>query len=279
MRQLNATCLTIALIACQCCNGASLAGSQTPMARSKWTTANPSSRRRRVVTALHGGGRGDDDNDNNDATWKDYGSDAASLFGNLRVPASLFAGASAGAAFAMPIGASESFRHAIVKRAYAVLMMGSLACQILAVIVATLAMGTITTSRPTKAASLGDYIRDNLELEWTTARLHFLSGILLFVVGSGLRAWVSIACSVVALASLGIIASSTLLAFAFISKVEVGHGGGIFQLAQNYIRLLVGQSRKDPLFAMAFLCSAMTWIYIAFQSPHIIHFTMANVPM
>ena len=37
---------------------------------------------------------------------KDYKSEASSLFGNIRVPAALFAGASAGAAFAMPVAAA-----------------------------------------------------------------------------------------------------------------------------------------------------------------------------
>ena len=35
------------------------------------------------------------------AELKDYGSEMSALFGNIRIPAALFAGASAGAAFAM----------------------------------------------------------------------------------------------------------------------------------------------------------------------------------
>ena len=56
-------------------------------------------RTRSAATSLRSGATGE---------LKDYAGAAGGLFGTYRIPASLFAGASAGAAFAMPILAGEA---------------------------------------------------------------------------------------------------------------------------------------------------------------------------
>ena len=56
-------------------------------------------RTRSAVTSLRSGATGE---------LKDYSGAAGGLFGTYRIPASLFAGASAGAAFAMPIVLGEA---------------------------------------------------------------------------------------------------------------------------------------------------------------------------
>ena len=58
-----------------------------------------SMRTRSAATSLRSGSTGE---------LKDYAGAAGGLFGTYRIPASLFAGASAGAAFAMPILAGEA---------------------------------------------------------------------------------------------------------------------------------------------------------------------------
>ena len=58
-----------------------------------------SMRTRSAATSLRSGGTGE---------LKDYAGTAGGLFGTYRIPASLFAGASAGAAFAMPIVLGEA---------------------------------------------------------------------------------------------------------------------------------------------------------------------------
>ena len=59
----------------------------------------PTMRTRSAATSLRSGATGE---------LKDYAGAAGGLFGTYRIPASLFAGASAGAAFAMPILAGEA---------------------------------------------------------------------------------------------------------------------------------------------------------------------------
>ena len=56
-------------------------------------------RTRSAATSLRSGATGE---------LKDYAGAAGGLFGTYRIPASLFAGASAGAAFAMPIVLGEA---------------------------------------------------------------------------------------------------------------------------------------------------------------------------
>ena len=59
----------------------------------------PAMRTRSAATSLRSGATGE---------LKDQSGTAGSLFGTYRIPASLFAGASAGAAFAMPIVLGEA---------------------------------------------------------------------------------------------------------------------------------------------------------------------------
>ena len=65
----------------------------------------PTMKTRSAVTSLRSGATGE---------LKDYSGAAGGLFGTYRIPASLFAGASAGAAFAMPIvlGEAATLGHA-----------------------------------------------------------------------------------------------------------------------------------------------------------------------
>ncbi len=219
---------------------------------------------------------------------KDYGGDVASLFGNFRIPASLFAGASAGAAFAMPIGAAEEgLRIGFVKRYYALLMIGSLSSQLITIIVSTAAMVTISScgnSRP-KTSSVGELLNQNFELEWTAARLFFNAGLMMFAAGAGLRSWISIGCPVFANAALGFILSSTILCIAFMREMEralmVDDEGNhtssnLFTICLRFVSLLVKHSRQQPLFALSALIASITGGYIILKTPHIIHYLTAT---
>ena len=220
----------------------------------------------KFITELRGGGEA--------PNTKDYSDQAKALFGDIRFPASLFAGASAGAAFAMPLTANDGLRLGLVKRFYALIMMGALSSQLLAIVVATLTVGTITCeSRKLEAAkSVGEFITKNFDVEWTVVRASFLGGILGFVVAAGMRARVTIGCSVFAKATLGIVISATLLAVAFLEEAErEKSGGSIFGLGFKCLKLLAGKARSEPLFAAGLVSSALTWGYLLSQGSHIYH--------
>ena len=125
----------------------------------------------------------------------------------------------------MPLMASaDGLKVGVVKRVYAILMIGSLSSQIVTVVTATLAMGSLAVVEPEMTSGVSDLLRRGYDLEWTTARLNFLSGLIMFAVASGLRARVSIACPVFARAALGIIVSATLLCLAFVATPIAAEG-------------------------------------------------------
>lgn len=189
--------------------------------------------------------------------------------------AALFAGASAGAAFAMPLGSADGLALGFVKRIYALLMMGALSCQLLAIIVATLSMGNISISTERrKASSLAGYIEEYFDLSWVTARWNFLFGIFAFVIGQGMRAWLTTGCPIFGKAALGIILSSTILAIGFIEdsdrkRSSAGVSKGLVALTIKYVRLMLKKSKQDPWFALGSLLSAITWGYVFYSMPHV----------
>jgi hypothetical protein len=208
---------------------------------------------------------------------KDFSAIAANMFGNLRIPAALFAGAAAGAAFAMPLSNGEGVKLGMVKRLYALLMIGSLSSEVIAVTVATVTMEAMSLSKPVKFASVAEYLNQNYEFEWVTARFHFLSGLLLFVIGSGLRAWVTINCPVVAKAALALIVSGTLLTLAFIDTVErtqLQSKYGMLALPLRFIKLISQRITKPDgfLFGATTVSALATAIYLVLNFVHVIKF-------
>jgi hypothetical protein len=131
----------------------------------------PTMKTRSAATSLRSGATGE---------LKDYAGAAGGLFGTYRIPASLFAGASAGAAFAMPIVAGELATLGYVKRIYAALMISSLVCQLQVIVVSTVALERL--SRPyDQETSVENFMRRYFDLEWIAVRLNFFVGVLSFV--------------------------------------------------------------------------------------------------
>ena len=141
-----------------------------------------SMRTRSAATSLRSGATGE---------LKDYAGAAGGLFGTYRIPASLFAGASAGAAFAMPIVLGEAATLGYVKRIYAALMISSLVCQLQVIVVSTVALERLSRAYD-KEVSVESFMRRYFDLEWIAVRLNFFVGVLSFVTAIGLRAWQTI---------------------------------------------------------------------------------------
>lgn len=215
-------------------------------------------------------------------TYKDYSGVASSLFGNLRIPASLFAGASAGAAFTLPISASEGVALGMVKRTYALLMIGSLSSQIITLVVSTMAMTMISANDEKKSNSLIQFLNDNYELEWTTARLFFLSGLLLFSMSLGLRAWVAISCPIVARTALGLIISSTFFCLACIQDIESKMTAGsnkhrsLIHMPFRFCTMMTRKATQAPLFALAVIIASISFTYIGSNVLHLVKYLAAG---
>ena len=142
---------------------------------------------------------------------KDYAGAAGGLFGTYRIPASLFAGASAGAAFAMPIVLGEAAARAWSATPFEVGVDGikdtpsmrraterqrwvsprfrsvreALVCQCVQVIVvSTVALERLSRAYD-KETSVESFMRRYFDLEWIAVRLNFFVGVLSFVTAIG----------------------------------------------------------------------------------------------
>ena len=216
----------------------------------------------------------------------DYSGDASTLFGNLRIPASLFAGASATSAFALPLSESEGITSGIVKRAYSILMIGSLSSQIITLVVSTTTMSLISINHQrNKDAcaldgrdifSLGQFLDESYELEWTAARLFFLSGLISFSIAVGLRAWITISCPIISWTALGCILSSAIYCLAFIQNVErkiatqSNLPESIMHLPSRFCTLMARNISQSSLFTLASMIAIISFGFMSVNIPGII---------
>jgi len=205
---------------------------------------------------------------NDNGPLKDYSHEASYLFENIRIPAALFAGVSAGAAFSLPLTVKEGLKLRMVKRVYALLMIVSLSSHIIALMVATLSIESIATKmedQKTASLSLKDFLHNTYDLEWTISRFHFLCGLMSFVLASGLRAMISINCPYISRAAVGIILSAFLISLSFVQSLQ----GGLLHLPSKVMQLSVKRARRDPFFTVAMLCSIATWLYIIMNASNV----------
>lgn len=248
-----------------------LLSNQVGIASSSFVGSNFHKKEKMKTNILHVEGRA-----TQSGPMKDYSGEGSSQFGNLRIPASLFAGASAGSAFAMPIAAGEGLKHGITKRIYVLLMLGSLCSQLITIIVSTIAMSDISIipKEGREAHSLSEYFDKSYELEWTTARFAFLSGLIMFSIGAGLRSWLAISCPAIAKVAVGLIATSTCLCIAFIhdSFHKNEDVGSLLNLPIRFCYLVAKKSRYNPFFALSIALGIYTAYHFGIELPHIIKY-------
>ena len=245
--------------------------------RAGFTSKNRSNTFRPELTLRSGGGSGSKETE----APTDYTNAISGLFGNIRIPAALFAGAAAGSIFAMPLTPGvDSVRAAWVKRIYALLMISALCMEIIAIMVSTVTMNFVQGSTNVKGQSrrentssigLFDVIHREYEFEWVSARCNFTYGILQFIIAIGIRAWVSIGCPVIGKIGLGMITSSALLSVAFIQEAEANfHDRSFLYVPIKFTHLLVRKLKeKKPMFALAVISYIVTYIYLGMSIPHI----------
>jgi len=221
-----------------------------------------------TTAAIRGGDGGDDD----DVELRDCCAQVAGMFGNLRIPASLIAGASLGSAFALPMLESDGFKVGFAKRVYAFSMITTLGSMLLVVMISTIVMNDIFLCPKRFSKSVGDYVNENYALEWMLVKSNFYYGALAFVVGSGFRAWISIACPVVGRGVIGILASLTLICKAYLIEKTKGHTPGetsIRKMVVRFVKEIGAKAKANPLFG----AGAITWLatvtYLTIKFPHI----------
>jgi hypothetical protein len=230
-----------------------------------------------TTTAIRGGSN-DIDNDQEEMRL-DCGGIVAGLFGNLRIPASLIAGASLGSAFALPLAGTDGLKLGAVKRIYALFMMGTLSSMLLTVLVSTISMNDIALSPARYATSGRDYIEKNYDLEWMAAKTNFIWGSVIFVLGSMLRMWVFMSCPIVANGVLGIMGSLTLVSVSIVLEFTRRQTGqNLLQQIKKSMQMVFARMQKNNLFGVAAVMWMTTIIYLTVKIPHIAHFLLSTSP-
>ena len=215
-------------------------------------------------TVIRGGSKHDEES-------KDWGAALTGLFGNLRIPASLIAGASLGSAFSLPMLGSDGSRIGFAKRMYAFSMLSTLGSMLLVVILSTIVMNDVAIHPARTSESLGDYIDEHYCLEWMLVRSHFYYGTFAFVGGTAFRSWISVACPIVGRIILGVLFSLGLVCFSFLIEKTRGQveGKPIHTMISRFVREIGAKSKTNLLFGAGVASWVTTVIYLIIKIPHI----------
>mmetsp|Transcript_12613 Transcript_12613/g.30119 ORF Transcript_12613/g.30119 Transcript_12613/m.30119 type:complete len:426 (+) Transcript_12613:100-1377(+) len=215
--------------------------------------------------------------DEETAPETDHGGVVSGLFGNLRIPASLLAGASLGQAFALPFADADGLTLGMVKRVYVLCMLGSFSSMLKTVLVSTTVMTDITLSNPRLAKSPSDYINRYYALEYMLTKINFFLGSGAFAIGSMLRGWVFLNFAVVGRGVLGIMGSFTLMSASIVleySRRQTGKSW-VGQL-KDTVQLIRNKTKTNLLFGVGAVIWASTLIYLIAKIPHIANYLIAT---
>jgi len=216
-------------------------------------------------TAIRGGGK-----DGDEVELKDCGGSVAGLFGNLRIPASLIAGASLGSAFALPLMDTDNFKIGIAKRMYALSMITTLGSMLLVTVLSTIAMNDIAICPTRLSESVGDYIDQNYYLEWMLVRCHFFYGSLAFVAGTAFRAMIEIGCDVFSNGVVGILSSLSLISLSYMMEKTRGQAAGVpvYKVLGRFLKEIGAKAKVNPVFGIGALVWVTTVAYLIVKIPH-----------
>mmetsp|Transcript_59422 Transcript_59422/g.102336 ORF Transcript_59422/g.102336 Transcript_59422/m.102336 type:complete len:288 (+) Transcript_59422:263-1126(+) len=178
---------------------------------------------------------------------QDFSSEAANLFGNIRVPASLVMGAALtlGYAGAPKPSAQDHPRIKILKQMNALLGIVALGTELIVVLWSTIAFNKIHEVSHAPARSLLEMLKRDYELAWIGTNVHFILGLLIMPVMTALHAWVTWGVDIGRIAALS--SASAILFMSSVVNDGVAKGDGtsvsyfgtsLCGLAFRYIRLL-----------------------------------------
>eukprot|EP00568_Trieres_chinensis_P010835 CAMPEP_0183314244 /NCGR_PEP_ID=MMETSP0160_2-20130417/47842_1 /TAXON_ID=2839 ORGANISM="Odontella Sinensis, Strain Grunow 1884" /NCGR_SAMPLE_ID=MMETSP0160_2 /ASSEMBLY_ACC=CAM_ASM_000250 /LENGTH=279 /DNA_ID=CAMNT_0025479523 /DNA_START=82 /DNA_END=921 /DNA_ORIENTATION=- len=208
-----------------------------------------------------------------------YAPAAASLFNNMKTPASILAGAMVPLGFLAPLPKPESDvngenpLHRILRKVHLFIAIASLCSELIAVMWATVAVNQLTEVPHLPAESVWHLLQRDCNLEWLAVNAHFLLGMLGFMSMIAIRGYFSAVVagfSSTGCASICAAAASGLLLMVSIYNRGVAAGGGdgmrygasILSLITTYVRLLVKRAISiesfGPLELMSLLLAGMS---------------------
>ena len=223
------------------------------------------------TSVIRGGGQGDQQES------EDHGGAVAGMFGNLRIPASLIAGASLGSAFALPFLDSDTATIGFSKRIYVFSMMTTLGSMLLVLILSTIVINDVSVRPSRLAKSVGDYIDEHYALEWMMVRSHFFYGAFAFIVGSTFRAYVSIECPILGKAIVGILSSISLISMSYIiDRIRVQSEQPFRQTFRRFLKEIAKNMKTRPCFGIGVLIWLISVSYLLVKIPHM-YWYLANI--
>jgi len=196
------------------------------------------------------------------AALSQYGPAAASLFNNMKTPASILAGAMIPLGFLSPLPAppdgneTEPKLLRIARRAYLWVTCFSFCSELLAVMWATVAVNTLTETAVAPAASVWHLLQRDCDLPWAAVNSHFVSGMLGFglmiLTRVALMARASFASSAFRTSVLAMVTAHGALMVSVVNRgVEagggvdgVGYGKNMLALFSRYLSLLWKQATR-----------------------------------
>ena len=160
-----------------------------------------------------------------------FAPDAASLFNNMKTPASIMSGALVSLAIAGPLpleGSSKEKRiHKMVRALYNVIGVLSFSSELLVVIWATVASNKLVETHIEPAPSVWHLIERDFNLEWAATNAHFVAGMLGFLVLVSIRMFFHADGGLLGMGIAGIPLSALLLMMAVVNRgVARGSGDG-----------------------------------------------------
>jgi hypothetical protein len=204
-----------------------------------------------------------------------YTSEAISLFNNMKLPASIIAGAIVPLGFLSPLQLQgepdDSVWEKRIRKMYQVLSVVTLATELIAVMAATVATNGLTERTIAPANSVWHLLQRDFELEWSMVNTHFVIGMLGFLVLIGSRAYFMAHKGLLGKSALGAAVSALALMISIVNRgVAAGgghdastgtalrYGSSIFALARRYTTLLLGRALSRKTFGPMEVLSVMT---------------------
>jgi len=172
---------------------------------------------------------------------------AASLFDNMRGPASMIAGSIVPLGFLakLPIAADgqvEGWFARTLRRMYVLVTVASLTNVLLSVMYSTVASNQLTETVVAPAASVWALIQRDFNLAWLGTNAHFVAGIFGFMWMVGTRAYLSVTVSgqpcMVAASAVGMAVAGLLLMVSVVNRGVAAGGGGEMTYGNNFLALI-----------------------------------------
>lgn len=171
----------------------------------------------------------------------DYTASAATLFNNMRTPASIIAGAMLPIGFLSPLkidpDEDEGIFSTFLRRIYPLVSVLSLCSQLLSVMWATVAVNQLTETKIELTSSVWHLIQRDFYLPWVATNAHFVIGMMGFMWVISSRAYFLASKGPAGASAAGLAFSSLLLMISIVNQGVAAGGGKNMRFGSSVLSL------------------------------------------